>query len=233
MKNTAGLNKKYNEIIKQGLVDYYKNRSLYHREIDLEPLSIQIEAFTWKSASYRIDIFHRSALSFIPYNSSFSWAHRMWMSESGSIIKSEPVYEISNPKNADKQKTPPAENSGFFPGNSHYHKELDFIDHALKKAGAVYRFETNSNNTKSLSIDVSAGYTSLKEYSASIIENADSFTIRLDIQQTDYQYIAPFDLLNKPGDFNDVCLFFIFDIDKSDGQLSGITFEKYTPPSLC
>jgi len=101
---------------------------------------------------------------------------------------------------------------------------LNFIDQTLINAGQHIdlKSQESNDNIKSLSINVSGGNLSLYEYHASITENADSYTIRLNIEQVDYNYIPPFNMMNRPEGFRETHLAIIFDISKSDGRLSGI-----------
>ena len=206
----------YDTNIKLKLIEYYKERLLYYAEIDVDKLVIQIEEFKWQNAVYRIDIFFSDEISFIPWNSNYVMAHRMWMTISGEIVKSEPIYSNSNFQSDENQTHIPKENTGFFPGLKYFEKDLLFCHKSLASAKKVFRYETESNDSPSMHLDVDGGMNDLKGYHASIIESEKLYTIRHDVEHAKYYFIEPFNAFSNPSGFAQIYMIMIYDIDKWD-----------------
>ncbi len=211
------------DIARRALAEYYQDQS--PNAIDLENLVAQVEEFAWENASYRIDLFFSQAPSFLPFNSDFVMAHRMWMRRSGEIIRSEPVYRAPNLNEGVTAADLPPERRGFFPGNRAFVRELHFIDHALKNARRVAQAQDAAGKMNKLMIDVSGGMMFLEEVLASIVEKRDLFTITIEWKSeragTENAGIefGPFTIVE-------------FSVMKSDGAVSPFVTRRYTPPAL-
>jgi hypothetical protein len=211
-------------LARRALGAYYRDQS--PGAIDLENLTVQIEKFAWQNASYRLDLFFNQKPSFLPFNSDFVMAHRMWMRRSGEIVKSEPVYRSSNLADGVAASTLSAERRGFFPGNRAFRRELEFIDGALKKAGSVTGRKGGRMSEPGFTLDLKHGLKLLQECGGAIVEKEESYHVTIewnaDIPRADCvnAHFGPHTLLE-------------FDIDKSTGTVSPVRTRTYVPPAHC
>lgn len=213
----------YPAIARRALAAYYAGRSPVG--IDLENLTVQIEKFSWQNASYRIDLFFNQKPSFLPYNSDFVMAHRMWMRRSGEIIKSEPVYRSPNFDAGASSHPLPGERRGFFPGNRAFRAELDFIDGALIRTGSIRGENSGMASSTNFSLDVGRGLKFLEECSGAIVEKKDGFVVTIERDKI-VSGSALIRLNFGP------CTLLEFDIDKSSGAVSPVRSRTSVPPAL-
>ena len=214
----------YPAVARRALAVFYADQS--PNEIDLENLTVQVEEFSWQNASYRLDLFFGQKPSFLPFNSDFVMAHRMWMRRSGEIIKSEPVYRSPNLEEGISAMSLPEERRGFFPGNRAFRKELDFIDGVLKKAGSVPGGKGGMISAPDFTLDLKHGLKFLGECGGAIVEKEKSYQVTIGWNDV---VCGPY-CIN--ADFGPHTLL-EFDIDKSSGAVSTVRTRTYVPPALC
>ena len=214
----------YPAVARRALADFYADQS--PNEIDLQNLTVQVEEFSWQNASYRLDLFFSQKPSFLPFNSDFVMAHRMWMRRSGEIIKSEPVYRSPNIAEGVSAAALPAERRGFFPGNRAFRHELEFIDGALKKAGSVPGIKGGMISAPGFTLDLKRGLKFLGECGGAIVEKEENYQVTIEWNAD----ISGAYCIN--ADFGPHTLL-EFDIDKSSGAVSPVRTRTYVPPALC
>ncbi len=173
---------------KESLLKYYATKKYPHQpKIDIDNIRVQVENFEWSTAAYRIDLFFlHQRPSFIPYHQNFWMAHQLFMKKDGVVIKHEQVYTSwavhSDPELRDEKKSK-HELVGFFPGNYYFKKELDFIDQVLRSKKTVIKGKTGIFFTPEIQLEFKNGIADLEKSEASIVQQADGYTIHLEAEK--------------------------------------------------
>lgn len=210
---------RYTQYALEGLQQFYKD---YDNVIDLSQITVQIEEFTWKNAIYRMDLVVNIHPKFIPWPSTFVMAHRMWMAENGEIVYSEPIYDQPNHPPHQTISDLPKYRQGFYPGNSHFQTQLNFIDQALKTAETLRFPESGNHYYDRADISIATDLTDLADHRGEVTEDETHFKIKM----------SPRKFI--PGDKNfDHYTHVNFSIDKLTAQISDVRLEIQMPPALC
>ena len=176
------------EEAKNSLQKFYSKKKYPNQpEIDFKNIRVQIEEFGWKTAKYRIDLFflHQQP-SFLPYHQNFWTAHKLFMTETGEVIKHDQGYTSRavhpDPKLNEKRKIH-KDLSGFFPGNYYFKKYFDFSDEILKEEkGSIKGVNTSwfNNEPHEFQLKFKRGISDLETCEASIVEFKDYFEITIE-----------------------------------------------------
>ncbi|MDR7308360.1 hypothetical protein [Rhodoferax saidenbachensis] len=105
--------------------------------LDTARWRVSIEDFEWQDAVYRIDVAVDEYPTLVPWKSAYVMAHRIWMTATGRVVQTEPIYDRPNLANGGRSDAVPASRRGFYPGNAQFAAQLDFLHTALKLAGTI------------------------------------------------------------------------------------------------
>jgi hypothetical protein len=191
----------------------------FHSTPDETALRVSVEDFEWNGAVYRIDVAVDEHPIFLPWNSDYAMAHRLWMTADGGTVKSETIYTRPNRDAAVARDSLLPERLGFYPGSRSFSVPLRWIAHALEQAGPLTFAPPQAPSEAAVHLHFAQAWQALVDYAADITERPDRYRLTL-------AAVALPERTHR--DINTLTL----DIDKATGHVSNTQFHRNLPAAL-
>lgn len=191
----------------------------FHSAPDETALRVTVEDFEWNGAVYRIDVAVDEHPIFLPWNSDYAMAHRLWMTADGGTMKSETIYTRPNYDAAVARDSLLPERLGFYPGTHSFSTPLRWIAHALEQAGPLTFAASHAPDETAVRLKFVQAWQDLVDYAADITERPDRYLLTL--------AVVPLPARTQ-RDINTLTL----DIDKATGRVSNTQFHRNLPAAL-
>lgn len=188
--------------------------------LDASQWRVSIEDFEWQDAVYRIDVAVDEHPTLVPWKSAYVMAHRIWMTATGRVVQTEPIYDRPNLANGARADALPANRRGFYPGNVHFAAQLAFLNTALQQANTISVPLDRLQPGTVLRYQFPRGTQDLVSGHAEVVETENDYQIRM----------AP------PEDKSSIQLGtgyqLRFRIRKDTGHVANAQLIRITPPAL-
>jgi hypothetical protein len=191
----------------------------FHSAPDETALRVTVEDFEWNGAVYRIDVAVDEHPIFLPWNSDYAMAHRLWMRADGTTVRSETIYTRPNRDTTVARDSLLPERLGFYPGSHSFSAPLRWIANALEQAGPLTFAPPQAPNEAAVQLHFAQAGQALADHAAEITEQPDRYQLTL----------AAVPLPQRTHrDINTLTLH----IDKATGRVSNTQFHRNLPPAL-
>jgi hypothetical protein len=180
---------------------------------------VTVEDFEWNGAVYRIDVAVDEHPIFLPWDSDYAMAHRLWMTADGGTVKSETIYTRPNRDDAVARSSMPPERLGFYPGSHSFSTTLRWIAHALQQAGPLTFAASHAPGETAVRLQFVQAWQDLVDYAAEVTERPDRYLLTL--------AAVPLPARTQ-RDINTLTL----DINKATGHVSNTQFHFNLPAAL-
>ncbi|MDZ7939230.1 MAG: hypothetical protein U5M53_13540 [Rhodoferax sp.] len=186
---------------------------------DVSKLRVTVEDFAWNGAVYRVDVVVDEYPVFLPWNSDYAMAHRLWLAADGSPVKSETIYTRPNLETTSASAALPLERRGFYPGSRAFSVPLRFVEQALVNAGTISFARAPSPAEFRVEHGFHQGLPDVAEHMGEISERTDRYLLSMSAVPLSQR---------SPRDVNTMTL----EIDKATGAVSNARFHLNMPPAL-
>ncbi len=236
----------YGQLARAEVVRYYQAKNPQGLPVDIDQARVQLQVNGSGDTSFWIDVHFDQRPTFLPWNTNYTYAHRLGMRRSGAVSYSEPGSQSTNVAPGTKVEDLPATRRGFFPGFKTFQQQLDQIDAALRKAGSIVLpvparnppadaekstglFRSFLNRLSGTPppnpepdqpvVSVSDGLRALERFQAGIVETATAYQIHFNSDRAELPVrLAPW-------------FGFRFEIDRATSALSPVRAERHDMPS--